>query len=111
MEKYHSRFDPKDGVSVILINTEAGARLFESIKEMIDYEKSNPAYATERNSLVVNANEGHHPIPAEREEFFKILHNDGWRKADKKFLKLRHTMLFKQKVVKFSYKLRQLLGH
>lgn len=110
VEKYHNKFNPKDGVSLVLINTEKGSELFRSIEEIIDCEKSDPVHAIERNSLVVNANEGHHPIPAEREEFFQTLHNGGWREADKKFLKLRRTMLFKQKIAKFPLKLRQLIG-
>jgi len=111
VEKHHTRFNPKDGVSVVLINTEAGVRLFNSIKEKIDYEKSDPVYATERNSLVVNAEDGHNPVPAEREKFFRTLHTGGWGEADRDFLKLRKTMILKQKISRIPNKLRQMMNH
>ncbi len=110
VEKYHSKFNPKDGVSVVLINTEAGLTIFNSIKEAINFEKSNVLYATERNSLVVNIKDGYNQIPAEREYFFRTLHDGGWKEADKKFLKLREKMLLKEKVARIPNKLRQIFN-
>ena len=109
IEKHHSGFDPKDGVSVVLVNSEAGERLFDRVKDGLHYEKSDVAYAIERNSLVKEIGEGHVRAPAERYSFFQTLRNTGWNKADKRFLKKRKMLLWKQRVAQLRGKLLRLL--
>lgn len=110
VEKYHDTFNPKEGVSVVLINTEAGTRIFDTIKDSIEYEKSNVQYVIERNSLVMESKESHHSVPTERDAFFRTLHTHGWIEADKRFLGLRKTMLFKGKITKVRNKIRRLFN-
>ena len=95
VENHHSAFDPKDGVSVVLINTETGARLFEQVKNDLRSEESNVLYVTERNSLVTQVEEGYVPMPENRDAFFQTLRSAGWKKADRRYLKKRKIMLFK----------------
>lgn len=105
VERYHDSFHPHDGVSVILINSDNGAWLFENIKNSLQYEKSNVMYATERNSLVKEIEEGHVKMPENRDDFFHTLQRDGWNEVDKKYLSIRKRYLLKQKVAKVLKKL------
>ena len=109
VEKHHESFAPKDGVSVILINTEKGGELFDRIKDNIRYEESNVSYATERNSLVNEIEEGHVKITENRDAFFRTLRTDGWRKADQKYLSERKKILSQQKKAKLIRKVRGIL--
>ena len=95
MENHHSAFDPRDGVSVVLVNTESGQRLFEQAKENLHYEKSNVLYATERNSLVTEVEKGHVSMPENRDAFFSTLRSGGWKKADRRYLKDRQILRLK----------------
>ena len=109
VEKHHDSFLPKDGVSVILINTEKGGELFDRIKDNIRYEESKVSYATERNSLVNEIEEGYVKIPENRDAFFRTLKTDGWRKADQKYLSERKKILSQQKKAKMIRKVRGIL--
>lgn len=109
VEKHHSTFDPKDGVSVVLINTKTGAKLYEQVKQALRYEESNVLYATERNSLVTEIEKGHISIPTNRDAFFHTLQSDGWKKADRKFLKKRNTLRLKIFLYGVYRKLRRIL--
>lgn len=109
VEKYHDVFDPKEGVSIVLINTDKGADLFEHIKDQIIFEKSEVIYAIERNSLVGEIEEGHFQEPEQRADFFKILSSKGWKSADRKYLNLRKKMLLKQTLAGFSKRIQHKL--
>ena len=100
VEKHHSSFKPNDGVSVVLVNTEKGGRLFADIEKDIHFEESKATYAVEKNSLVNTIEEGKIPMPSERDAFFNTLRSQGWNAADKKYLGKRKKMLFKQKVAR-----------
>ena len=109
VEKHHSDFNPRDGVSVVLINTDKGNQLFDLIKDSVRYAESNVAFAIERNSLVNENEEGHVPVPKDRDNFFHTLCTDGWREADEKYLKLRKTLLRRQKMKRIPRKILHLL--
>lgn len=109
VEKYHSAFNPQDGVSVVLINTEQGADLFECIKGEIQFEESNVLYAIERNSLVEEIEEGCIQEPSNRADFFRVLQSDGWKAADKKYLNYRKRLLLRQALGNVKGKLLRLL--
>lgn len=97
VEKYHPDFQQREGVSVILINSNNGRTIFDRIKDNLLYENSNVVFATEKNSLVNEIIDGHVQIPENRNAFFEELHNKGWSFVDKKYLNLRKKMLFNQK--------------
>ncbi|MBR6400425.1 MAG: Coenzyme F420 hydrogenase/dehydrogenase, beta subunit C-terminal domain [Firmicutes bacterium] len=109
VEKYHKNFKPRDGVSLISINTETGKRLFDLVKNDLITEESDVHYATEKNSLVDEINEGYVKIPKNREAFFYTLHTDGWNKADQKFLGKRKKLLLKQSIGRVIRKLKRML--
>lgn len=96
VENYHPSFDIKEGVSLVLLNSSRGEKLFEQIKRNILYEESSVEYAVVRNSMVLIEKEGHIKVPDEREAFFHTLHIKGWKAADRKFLKKRKKILKKQ---------------
>ena len=114
VEKYHSSFDPKDGVSLALINSEKGFELFDSVKAKIYFEESNLSYTIERNSLVKKIEEGHIPEPKERADFFQLLSSKGWVAADKKYLGQRKKLMRKEKMVyiflRIRHKIRKIGG-
>ncbi len=111
VEKYHSDFDPKKGVSVILVNTPRGRQLFEKASEKLRFQDSQASYAIEKNSLVETQAQGYVDVPADRTAFFETLRKDGWASADRRFLGLRKKMLRAQKKQRIVKKLRQLLKH
>lgn len=97
VEKKHSEYKPRDGVSVVLVNTGKGAALLEKVKPGIRCTLSDVETVTEKNSLVMNAEDGHVPIPAQRDAFFAVLQSEGWDSVDRRFLSRRKKMLRKQK--------------
>ena len=105
VEKYHNDFKPKDGVSLVMINTDQGKRLFEKIKGSIKCVESKAEYAIEKNSLVKEPAEGHHKMPENREAFFEELRRSDWNTVDKKYLGSRHKILNKQKLTRIPRKL------
>lgn len=109
VEKYHSEFKPKDGVSVVMINTDQGKRLFEKIKDSVKYVRSEAVYAIERNSLVKEPAEGHHKMPENRGAFFEELRRSDWDTVDKKYLGSRHKLMKKQKLTQIPKKLLRML--
>ena len=106
VEKHHESFNPKDGVSVVMINTAQGKKLFDAIKDSLMTEASSADYATERNSLVKEIEEGHVPVPADREAFFADLRKTDWNTVDKKYLGRRQKLIKKQKIGRFFRKLK-----
>lgn len=109
VEKHHKSFKPRDGVSLISINTEAGERLFELVKNDLITEKSDIHYATEKNSLVDEIDEGYVKVPENRDAFFNTLRAEGWDKADQRFLGKRKKLLQKQSIGRVIRKLRHML--
>lgn len=105
VEKHHGDFKPKDGVSLILVNTEQGKRLFEKIKGRVKYVMSDAIYAIEKNSLVKEPAEGHHKMPDNRQAFFEELRRSDWDTADRMYLSSRHKILKKQKLTRIPRKL------
>ncbi len=110
VEKYHPSFQPKDGVSVVMVNTQKGNELFDRIKNSLVFEESELLNVIPKNSLVQTEEEGHHPIPDYRNDFFDILRTQGWKAADKKFLQTptRKNLLRNQN--KFYRKIKHILG-
>ena len=109
IENYHSSFIPQDGVSVVLINTAQGARLFQYVKGEILFEESNVFHVIERNSLVKEIEEGNIQEPSNRADFFRMLSSHGWETVDRKYLNSRKKFLLKQTLVKILYKLWHIL--
>ena len=105
VEKHHSGFRPKDGVSLVLINTDSGERLFEKIKDSVKYVESKAIFATEENSLVTNPAEGHHKMPGNRDAFFEELRRSDWETVDKKYLGKRQTLIKRKKLASVPRKL------
>ena len=104
--KYHPDFSSKEGVSLVLINTPAGAEFFGQLGDLLRVQKSEIPAAMERNSLVSEIEDGHVPLPPQREAFFRTLRlQQGWKKADRRFLKLRKKILIKQKIAALSGKI------
>jgi len=109
VQNHHTTFKPKDGVSVILVNTGKGSTLFETISSSVTSEKSSVSFVTEKNSLVNEIHEGHVAVPAQRSAFFHVLRTQGWEAADKKYLQLRRKLLVRQALTAVPRKLFRML--
>ena len=108
-EKYHKAFNPKDGISLVLVNTQKGRLLYESIRPALSDEKSSVSYAVERNSLVLTIEEGQVMPTAGREEFFSCLRERGWKAADHRYLSDRKKMIRNLKMARIKRKIKSLL--
>lgn len=84
-------------------------RLFECAKDKCQFEESNVFYAIERNSLVKEIEEEHIQETSNRADFFRTLSANGWRIADRKYLKSRKKLLLKQTLEKLPRKLWHIL--
>ena len=69
IEKFHPEMDDDKGTSVILLNTEHGKALFNTISDKILECKSNIKFATSSNPGLNQ----HHPKPSKRAQFFRDL--------------------------------------
>ena len=69
IEKFHPEMDDDKGTSVILLNTEHGKALFNTISDKILECKSNIKFATSSNPGLNQ----HHPKPSKRVQFFRDL--------------------------------------
>lgn len=111
VEKYHKAFNSKDGVSVVLINSDKGSELLDQIKSRIIMEESNIFHVIERNSLVKEIEEGHIHEPEHRSKFFQMLSSKGWKAVDRKYLNRRQKIMIKQILINISGRIQHKFIH
>ena len=83
---HHPSFDPKRGISAVLVNTERGAALFEAVRDAFTAEESELSFVAEKNSFVLEPGEGADPVPEGRDDFFRLRREKGWAVAEKTYL-------------------------
>ena len=101
VEHYHGSFNSREGVSVVLVNSEKGRSLFEKASGQLLLQESDIQNVIPKNSLVKTADEGHIAVPNDRDAFFSCLREAGWRRAEKKYLMtdFRKKYLFRHSTV------------
>ena len=86
IEKYHSEFDIKGGVSAVLINTDKGMDLWNIVRKDLKVSKTDVHNIAKHNNLTLDEKKTEYKIPEIREDFFRTMKHDGWKAADKKYL-------------------------
>ena len=77
IEKIHPQFDDDRGVSLILINSDKGIKIFNSIIEDIDYLESNLEYSIQNNPCIIRPIE----YNSQRDRFFNLIKKDDIEKV------------------------------
>lgn len=98
IEKNAPEFDDNKGVSLVLVNTEKGKKVFQGIIDDIDHKK------TSIETSMSNALTSSYPEPKEREQFWKDFESKNFKYIAKKYggLLPAHKKLFRKikKIVK-----------
>ena len=83
---YHKGFNIPAGVSALMINTEKGQALLESVIKEIHLEKTQPEQIGKANNLACNGATRKIYRPTLRDSFLKEVSQQGWKKAERKYL-------------------------
>ena len=83
---YHSEFDIKAGVSALLINSEKGEALLDSIKDQLLLVPAKPENIAKLNNLTLDDIKVRFSPPAYRDEFFRLMKSKGWNAAKRKYM-------------------------
>lgn len=82
IENYHPEMDTRNGVSALMINSEKGAALLESVKDGLELVSTAKENIGKANNLRCNGQKRNRPIPEKREQFFAELREHGWKAAE-----------------------------
>ena len=80
IEKNNSTFKDSDGVSLCIINSEKGKKLFESVKENLEYIETNIQDSLQYNLVKPTQK------PENREEFWNDYTKNGFQYIIKKYV-------------------------
>lgn len=83
---FHNELNIRDGVSAILVNTEKGESLIQSLKDDIKLIETDPNNIAKANNLFIGNKKRTIHEPRNREQFFVLLKNRGWQAAERKYL-------------------------
>ena len=86
IEKYHPDFEIKEGVSSMLVNSEKGKNLLDSIKKNVRLSETNVADIAAENNLTLSDKKVVFRVPSFRNAFFRTLRSEGWKSAERKYL-------------------------
>ena len=97
---YHAEFNVRDGVSCVLVNTDKGAELLDSVKDGLQLSETKAESIAAGNNLSLGNKHKEFPVPVFRDAFFETLRRSGWRVAERKYLlnKTRLKLWVKQKL-------------
>lgn len=113
IRNYHPEFNVRDGVSILMVNSEKGADFFEKIKDQLQTVPTNPQDMAKFNNLKFTGNNLAVHVPQMRDPFIEELKKNGWKSADKKYLHnmRRFKVWVNQKIPgKYKMKIKKLLG-
>ena len=102
IEKYHSEFDIRAGVSAVLINTDKGRELFDAVSKDLKVSPTEVHNIAKGNNLTVDDRTVEFRIPGYRDDFFRTIKEKDWSEADKKYLmdKERIRLLMKERMIR-----------
>lgn len=86
VEHFHPEFDIRAGVSALLINSEKGAELLNSVKQKILLSETTVDHIAEENNLTLGNIKKEFYAPRFRDAFFHTLKAKGWTAAERKYL-------------------------
>lgn len=100
VEKYHKEFDIKAGVSSLLVNSDKGLQLFNSVKDKLQLTETQLESIAGWNNLTLGDQRKVFKTVRFRKDFFVVLKTSGWKTAEKRFLynKVRIKLWVKHKI-------------
>ena len=101
VQKYYPEMYNKTGVSAIIINTEKGQQIFESISNNLEYKECKLEEIIDGNPSLKSSGK----YPSKREEFFKDIDNLDIKELDKKYTNTSVITKFKNKLKKLIKKI------
>lgn len=101
-EMFHPEFNTRDGVSLVLVNTEKGEELLDAVKGQVQLSRTRPESISIGNNLVMGSGTRTYTPPAFRNAFFAMLKANGWKAAEKRYLynRSRLKLYLKEKMPK-----------
>ena len=93
VSKFHPELYSHDGVSALLINTDKGQELLDSVKNEIILLPTKVEYITEWNNLTLGDQRVEFKYVSFRKDFFKTLKKSGWGTAERRFLIFNRTRI------------------
>jgi hypothetical protein len=88
IQKYHPEMNTKDGVGLVLVNTEKAKRVFSEISVFLETVQSTLDYATDHNRNLVAPS----TRPARRDRVYNEILDEGFEKAAKQNIRLRRFL-------------------
>lgn len=101
VQKYYPEMYNKTGVSAIIINTEKGQQIFESISNNLEYKECELEEIIDGNPSLKSSGK----YPAKREKFFKDIDNLDIKELSKKYTNTSVIAKFKNKLKKLIKKI------
>lgn len=90
VKKFFSQIDAKNGVSLVLVNSELGQKVWEQIKEGLVYHESCIEDGAKYNLNLINKTKE----PAIRKDIYKIIEKEGYEKVVKKHFRHKNHLKF-----------------
>lgn len=94
VQKYYPEMYSKNGVSAIIINTEKGKLIFESISDNLEYKECNLEEMEDGNPSLKSSGK----YPKKRKEFFENIDNLSIKKLEKKYANVSLIKKIKWKI-------------
>jgi len=112
---YHEEFDIRAGVSALLVSSEKGRELLDSVRDQLQLSGTRTYNIAAGNNLDIEGlNRKYHTLPF-RDDFLRLCSEDRWDEAERKYLvhnKERMMLRMKQNIkdhFPFILKLKRLL--
>ena len=86
ISNYHQEFNINKGVSAFFINSDKGRILLDEIRDEILLSETEPENIAKENNLFIGDKTRNIQKPKNREPFFAVLRNKGWKAAEHRFL-------------------------
>lgn len=102
VEKFHPTMKIRAGVSAVLVNSEQGAALLQTVQNEVQLVETKIESIAAGNNLTLGDKKVQFYAPGFRNAFFKTLRTQGWTAAEHKYLynKTRLRLWIKQKLPK-----------
>lgn len=94
VQKYYPEMYSKNGVSAIIINTEKGKMIFESISNNLEYKECKLEEIEDGNPSLKSSGK----YPKKRKEFFENIDNLSIKKLEKKYASVSLVKKIKEKI-------------
>lgn len=93
ISEYHHEFNIREGVSALLVNSEKGRQFIFGLESKIKISETDPINISKGNNLFIGEKKRNINKPLNREQFFSILNDKGWKAAERKFLITKGRLL------------------